>query len=170
MDRNVFVDWLENSFKPAVKKYQVENKTCGRALLLVNNCNSYILPSDKVNSDNDVDIVFLPERAMTVLQSKDQDITRKLKRCFRHRMLKRVLDFPRGVIQFYLDYDMKDCIDLLEEAWNDISSRDIYCSWWRFMEHHTVQEDMEPEVSQDVQTLAMSSIIVIAEIVGTIVR
>ncbi|XP_076167107.1 cytochrome P450 302a1, mitochondrial isoform X3 [Ptiloglossa arizonensis] len=119
MNPDVFADWLENHFKPAVRKQQVESGNRGKVLLLLDNCAAHKVPSEQ--QTDDVEIIFLPTSMTSALQPMNQGIISKVKRSFRHRMLRKVLDYPRGVVEFYADYDIKDCIDLVSDSWIDVS-------------------------------------------------
>lgn len=170
MDHNVFADWLENHFKPAVRTYQMENGSRGRTLLLMNNCNTRILTSNKLNHDDNFDIVYLPRNTSVAFESRDQGVITKLKRSFRRRMLEKVLDYPRGVIEFYMDYDIKDCVDLLKEAWDDVLPFDIRLSCKRFLGRNVIEKEGIKQEPEEDHVSGIPNVTRIAETVGTIIQ
>ncbi|XP_043258432.1 jerky protein homolog-like [Colletes gigas] len=129
LDQTVFTDWLEKHFKPAVRKYHLEAGIYGKVLLLVDKCRAHMLsPQLQLQNDN-VEVVYLPTDTSLYLHPMQQGIMKSVKVSFRRRILNRILDFPGGVAEFYTDYDVKDCIDLVSEAWTDVTQVDIYNSW-----------------------------------------
>lgn len=42
----------------------------------------------------------------------------KLKRCFQYWSLEKILHFLRKIMELYLNYDIKDCINLLNDTFN----------------------------------------------------
>ena len=70
---------------------------------------------------------------LSILQPVNQGIMRKVKRSFRHHVLRRILDFFLGVPAFYADYDIKDCADFVNAAWMDVTSVNICNSWKRLL-------------------------------------
>lgn len=146
MDRKVFVDWFENHFKPAVKRQQQLNKnSCGKILLLLDICKAHVLPQEKQKLDENIDLVFFPINVTSILQPMGQGIIEKMKRSFRHRMLRKVLEYPGGVKEFYKSYDIKDCINILDAAWMDVTQIDVCQSWNKVLAK-------EPTMEQDAQT------------------
>ncbi|CAD1474250.1 unnamed protein product [Heterotrigona itama] len=56
---------------------------------------------------------------------------------FRHRLLQRFSQYENGTSEFYADYDIKDCIDLVNEAWSTILSLNIFDSWGKILNRGT---------------------------------
>ncbi|XP_043252394.1 jerky protein homolog-like [Colletes gigas] len=134
MSQNVFADWLEKHFKPAVRNQQFETGTRGKVLLLIDKRKAHsVLPQQLQMEDNDIEVVYFPANASSSLQPMRQGIMKSVKISFRRRMLSRILNFPAGVLEFYADYDIKDCIDLVNEAWTDVTQVDIYNSWKKLL-------------------------------------
>lgn len=130
LDQLTFSDWYRNHFKPAVKKYQEDNGVSGKVILLVEKCRVYTLevPED-CKQDNDFDIVFLIPSIVSILAPMEQWVTGKTKTSYRSKMLHRVITYTGGVREFYFDYDLKDCMDLLFQAWCEISVSNVRNAW-----------------------------------------
>ncbi|XP_015431457.1 PREDICTED: jerky protein homolog-like [Dufourea novaeangliae] len=129
MDQTVFADWYQNYFKPDVMKYQLHNGTCGKVVLLLDNSREYnIQYLEELQGDERFQIVFLPPNTSHLLQPIDQ-VLEKTKKAYRHKMLNRAMSYPDGIQEFYSNYDLKDCIHLLYEAWLEMSVLDIQNSW-----------------------------------------
>ncbi|XP_033322035.1 jerky protein homolog-like [Megalopta genalis] len=129
MDQMVFADWYQNYFKPDVMKYQLHNGTCGKVILILDNSRGYNLQFLKeLQKDERFQIVFLPPNTSHLLQPIDQ-VLEKTKKSYRHKMLSIATSYPDGIQEFYSNYDLKDCIHLLHEAWLEMNILEIRNSW-----------------------------------------
>nr|XP_031840848.1 jerky protein homolog-like [Nomia melanderi]XP_031840849.1 jerky protein homolog-like [Nomia melanderi]XP_031840851.1 jerky protein homolog-like [Nomia melanderi] len=129
MDQSVFADWYQNYFKPDVMKYQLHNGTCGKVVLILDKSRGYNLEFlEELQKDERFQIIFLPPNTNHLLQPIDQ-VLEKTKKSYRHKMLNRAMSYPDGIQEFYSNYDLKDCIHLLYEAWLEMSTSDIQSSW-----------------------------------------
>nr|XP_033328275.1 jerky protein homolog-like [Megalopta genalis] len=123
MDRTVFLDWFENHFKTAVRQRQQENRTAGKVILLVNNCEAYRVSTEE---HDDFMIMYLPNNATSTLQQTPlQCIMERTKRVFRRKLVKRILKYDRAIKDFYVNYRIKHCIDILAESWSEITKEEI---------------------------------------------
>ncbi|CAK9820010.1 Tigger transposable element-derived protein 2 [Anthophora quadrimaculata] len=67
INRELFIDWYENHFKPSVRRYQLRKGICGKAVLLVDNCTGHQVPEDMQDKDN-FQIVYLPPNTTSLIQ------------------------------------------------------------------------------------------------------
>ncbi|XP_015429399.1 PREDICTED: jerky protein homolog-like [Dufourea novaeangliae] len=133
MNRILFLDWYENDFKPSVKKHQLENGTCGSVLLIVDDCKVHNLPTD-VFQDERFHVMFLPQNASSLVQPMNQGIIRNTKSSFRYRMLQLILSKPGGVYQFFVEYDLKESIELINQTWMSITPYSIKNAWCKLLQ------------------------------------
>ncbi|XP_033325562.1 jerky protein homolog-like isoform X2 [Megalopta genalis] len=117
MDKTLFLDWFENHFKPSVKQYQEEKRILQKAILLLDNCEAYKVSQQE---NEDIKIIYLPPNT-SILEPLDQEIVEKTKRLFRHKFLQRVLTYDGGINEFYANYTIKNCIDILSVSWSEIT-------------------------------------------------
>ncbi|XP_017791563.1 PREDICTED: tigger transposable element-derived protein 2-like [Habropoda laboriosa] len=141
MDRTLFLDWFENHFKPSVQEYQDQKQTFGKVFLLLDNCESHKV-SSAVQEDEHFKIIYLPPNA-TFIQPMDQGIIEETKKIFRHKMLQRVLTYDNGVIEFYKDYTLKNCIDILSKSWLEITQSNIRNAWNKIIGPVTPSNDVK---------------------------
>ena len=87
--------------------------------------------------DGHFKIMFLPPNTSFLIQSMDQSVITKFKKRFRHRLLQRFSQYENGPSKFYADYDIKDCIDLINETWYAILSLNIFDSWGKIHNRET---------------------------------
>ncbi|XP_043251946.1 jerky protein homolog-like [Colletes gigas] len=156
MTTDVFVNWLKNHFKPAVNKHQFENGNRDKVLLLMDNSTVHALPADLQMEDDSVEVIFIPEKMAAALQPMSQGIVSKVKRSFRHNMLRRIKDLPRGIVEFYADYDVKDCMDFVDEAWLDVEQDQIRRSWTNLMgdQRTEEEEEVQSQLALDVREIS----------------
>nr|XP_031825294.1 jerky protein homolog-like isoform X2 [Nomia melanderi] len=129
LDRNVFVDWYQNHFKPDVMKYQLQNGTCGKVILVLDDSRSYTSEIvEQFKGDERFEIVLLPPHISYLLQPIDTLIS-KAKECYHYKMSNRVASVSEDVKDFCANYDLKECIYLLYEAWSEISVADVRGAW-----------------------------------------
>ncbi|XP_033325557.2 jerky protein homolog-like isoform X1 [Megalopta genalis] len=126
MDRTIFLDWFEKHFKPSVKQYQEEKRIPQKAIVLLDNCEAYKVSQQE---DEDFKIMHLPSSTTSILQPLDQEIVEKTKRVFRRKFLKRVLTYDGRINEFYANYTIKNCVDILSESWSEISQKTIKNVW-----------------------------------------
>ena len=136
MNTAIFQSWYHNEFKPRVRRRQFEENSSGKVLLVIDNFIGHKLPEEEMD-DGDFKIIFLPPNTSPLIQPMDQGIISKLKKKFRRKLLQRVFEYENGVSEFYADYDIKDCIDLLNETWSVITSANIFNSWNQILDRET---------------------------------
>lgn len=170
VDRNVFADWLEKHFKPAVRSQQFETGTHGKVLLLIDKSRAHTLSPQLQTEDDNIELVYIPADTSSSLQPMEQGIKKNVKVSYRRRMLSRILDVPGGVAEFCADYDVKDCIDLVNEAWTDVTAVDIYNSWKKLLGFGAMTEEDVGEGQTREYPCDASDITAIKDIVRTIVK
>nr|XP_031834591.1 tigger transposable element-derived protein 2-like [Nomia melanderi] len=127
LDEKVFADWYENDFKISVSKHQSETGKYGPVLLVVDDSKARYLPAETARDDRFA-IVYLPLDTTSIRQPMNEGILKNVKNSFRCKMLRRMFSF-NGVEQFYDNYDLKDCMDILHDAWTTVTSASIRNSW-----------------------------------------
>lgn len=143
VNKEIFNEWYENHFKPSVRRYQMGHGTFGKVILLLDNSQSFELNPLEIQHDENFEIIFLPPNTTALLQPMDQGIAAKLKKAYFHKMLRTVLQYSEDIQEFYMKYNVKDCIRLLHEAWNDMSAISIQNAWKKIMKNNS------PEVIEE---------------------
>nr|XP_033330633.1 jerky protein homolog-like [Megalopta genalis] len=169
IDKVVYDDWLENHFKPAVRRRQLESGCHGKVLLLIDRNDAHILakPLNIKEEKDDIEVVLLPADTRSTLNPMGQGIMEKVKIFFRHLMLKKISEFPYGVAQFYSDYDLKDCIDMVTEAWKDLPRITIRDSWQKILGNRVKEEIVVKEETCGSKASIASIKNIVSAIVGT---
>ncbi|XP_043258793.1 tigger transposable element-derived protein 7-like [Colletes gigas] len=132
INKDLFNDWYINHFKPSVKQYQLQHQHVGKVLLLMDNYIGQVF-SKEAQEEPQFKLMFFPSNTTTIIQPMNQGVISKCKKLFRHKLLSLVLQHDSKVKQFYVDYDIKDCIDLIAEAWDAITPVTIQNSWRKIL-------------------------------------
>ncbi|XP_066587135.1 jerky protein homolog-like [Prorops nasuta] len=140
VDTRILINWIHNDFKPRAKQYQLEQGIFGKIILLLANFSVHNMPETIQMDDDNIEIIFLPPKITSLLQPMDQGIIEEFKRSYRLRMLRRILKFSGNVTQFYVDYDIKDCMNLVKESWDNITNENITNAWKKLLVHNLPQQ------------------------------
>ncbi|XP_015437433.1 PREDICTED: jerky protein homolog-like [Dufourea novaeangliae] len=142
INEQIFTDWYINHFKESVREYQLRDHRAKKVLLLVDNFKWHIIP-EELREDDHFKLIFLPPNTASIIQPMDQGVIVKCKQLFRHQLLRQVLQYPGGINEFYLDYDIKDSIDIIANSWSNVTPEDIRNSWRRLLRHQYSSEHPE---------------------------
>ncbi|CAK9813740.1 Tigger transposable element-derived protein 2 [Anthophora plagiata] len=140
IDRELFINWYQNYFKPSVRTYQLRKGLCGKVVLSLDNCTSHQVPEDIQDQDN-FQIMYLPPNTTSFIQPMDQGIIEKTKRLFKKQMLRTILTHEGGINEFYKHYTIKDCIDMVVQVWAEITPENITNGWNNLIETPSHGED-----------------------------
>ncbi|XP_029055241.2 tigger transposable element-derived protein 2-like [Osmia bicornis bicornis] len=140
MTQEIFNSWYEEHFKPSVEMYKTESGMLGKVVLLVDNCSSHKTMTPQAH-DN-FEIIYLPPNTTSLIQPMDQGVIAKFKTTYRHKMLRRVLQYEQGIQEFYCKFNIKDCINLVAESWTDITSANLHASWNKLFCRESEQIDI----------------------------
>ncbi|XP_020295807.1 jerky protein homolog-like [Pseudomyrmex gracilis] len=140
MNEEIFNNWYENHFQPTVRQRQLQDNNIGEVLLLVDNFKGHNVRDRK---SEHFEVMFLPPNTTSILQPMDQELIAKCKKSFRYNLLQKVLQCPKGIQEFYFKHDIKDCIDLIDNAWKSVSKTNIYNAWRKLLKRQTQTEEIE---------------------------
>nr|XP_012150437.1 PREDICTED: jerky protein homolog-like [Megachile rotundata]XP_012150438.1 PREDICTED: jerky protein homolog-like [Megachile rotundata]XP_012150439.1 PREDICTED: jerky protein homolog-like [Megachile rotundata]XP_012150440.1 PREDICTED: jerky protein homolog-like [Megachile rotundata] len=143
-DPSLFVDWFENYFKKAVRTFQLQKGLHGKIVLLIDNCSNYIFPPTYTHDDY-FQIIYLPPNTKALIQPMVQGIIEKTKRCFRHKLMQYVIRNENGIQDFDKKYTIKDCIKIINDAWNEITQNDIKNAWKKIIAPHQMEIEIAAE-------------------------
>ncbi|XP_012245755.1 jerky protein homolog-like [Bombus impatiens] len=162
VNEDIFREWYTNHFKQSVKERQLQEQRKGKVILLVDNFKAHKLEKKELD-DGHFMLIFLPPNTSSLIQPMDRGVITQCKKIFRLELLRRVLQYNDGLTQFYADYDIKDCIDYISEAWNNVTPQNIRSCWVKILnrqfefnniktENPTVTDEQNAEQSIDVMS------------------
>ncbi|XP_046142498.1 jerky protein homolog-like [Osmia bicornis bicornis] len=152
----LFYEWFEHHFKPAVRAHQLRTGLTGKVILLLDNCGGHKVPEELLDKDN-FKIMYLPPNTTSVIQPMDQGIIAKMKTVYRHKAIRKATTYQGGINQFQKQFTLKDCIQVLDESWMEVSPNNIINSWKKIIPN---QEDWyRRAMREDISTLTNDSYI-----------
>ncbi|XP_043522603.1 jerky protein homolog-like [Frieseomelitta varia] len=147
INEDIFREWYNNHFKQCVKERQLQEQREGKVILLVDNFKAHKLEKDELDDGHFV-LMFLPPNTSSMIQPMDRGVIAECKKLFRHKLFHQVLQvlqYDDGLTQFYADYDIKDCINFISEAWNDVTLQTIRNSWAKILNRQIELNDLKIE-------------------------
>ncbi|XP_043260684.1 jerky protein homolog-like [Colletes gigas] len=150
VDNEIFQSWYQDDFKRYVKERQIKENRSGKVLLLIDNFKSHILPKEET-VDEHFKVLFLPPNTSSLIQPMDRGVIAKCKERFRHKLLQRALQHTEGISEFYADYDLKDCINLIHETWIQVTADDIFNAWSKIL-NRSVRQSIKECPKEDEST------------------
>lgn len=131
----------------------VENNLPKKALLILDNASSHVLPS--TSTDGDFRVLFMPPNATSLAQPLDQSVLQSMKIRYRHKLMNELLSSSQGIVPALKEINLKKCIQFLVEAWNSVDSELIVKSWRPLMglataSGNAIDKDPDPELNMPV--------------------
>ncbi|GBO01501.1 hypothetical protein AVEN_65845-1 [Araneus ventricosus] len=122
MDSHLFSKWFFDIFVPSVKSWQ-EKANLNGALLLFDNCPAH--PGTDFLKSGNIQCLFLPPNATSLLQPMDRGVLESLKRRHRKKLNRKLLFEGESastvsILEFWKSVNIKDCIYMMSEAWESI--------------------------------------------------
>lgn len=146
----IFFRYVE-CFIPAVKKKQLETGRVEKVLLLLDNAPSH--PSaDELNTvDENVQVLYLPPNVTSLIQPMDQGVIEATKRIYKRSLARRLLlsDDEVPVVQFMKGISLKDCCEMIANAWEKVTVSGLQKAWNNLIKIDTPIEAVAPEISDE---------------------
>ncbi|XP_003748676.1 jerky protein homolog-like [Galendromus occidentalis] len=138
MSRDIFVDWYENTFIPAVEEHQKIIGKEGNVLLILDNAPSHPPLTTMETKNGKFTVTFLPPNVTAILQPMDQGVIVALKRLYRKQLMFRMLclienDAAAASGNLSKLIDLKDCCLMLSQAWASVRTSTLRNAWNKLM-------------------------------------
>ena len=132
----LFTDWFYNDFVPHVTKYLKSKDLPIKAVLYVDNCSAH---PDNLKK-GEIECKFLPPNTTSLIQPMDQGPLRQMKTSYRRKLMQELVsDENRTIIQAWKDYNIRNAVINLSEAWNkDVKAENIQKSWLKLYKDNEV--------------------------------
>ncbi|XP_050469785.1 tigger transposable element-derived protein 2-like [Bombus huntii] len=170
IDETIFTDWYANHFKPNVKQRQQQEHCIEKVLLFVENFKCDI-SLKKEHQDSHFKIIIFPSNTPSTIQIMDEGIIANFKKLFREKLhYRQIRQHDNEVKKFYTNYDIKECIDLISETWDEIIVTDIVHSWRRLLGKQNTQIIIKEEVEYLEETQDFEENVVSDKILESVVK
>ena len=141
MTSTSFKDWLVNFFIPYVQKYCRDQNIAYKILLVLDNCPAH---PDLSDIDPNIKFCFLPPNTTSLLQPMDMGVISVFKTNYKHLLLDAAISSSAGntatFLEFLKAFTIKNAIDLLGIAWDNVPTSCMINVWKRLMKD---QDDLE---------------------------
>ncbi|XP_025197548.1 jerky protein homolog-like [Melanaphis sacchari] len=154
MDQTIFTNWFHKVLVSQVKIHLAEKQLLQKPLLLMDNAPTH--PSGELkNDDSNITCLFFPENTTPLLQPMDQVIIENMKRRYRKSLIESVLSSEDaiGIKEFWKNYNIKDAIFNVANAWADLSVPNLMNGW------NKLWPEITPFESEEFDTVSVEGIV-----------
>lgn len=150
MNKELFKEWFEKQFVPAVTHFNKTNNLPNRALLLLDNAPSHPDVSELTNGE--IKAVFLPPNVTSLLQPMDQGVLQNMKLAYKKRFLRSLIEEDSGSLtmqQKIKNINLKDVVYWSAESWDYVSEQTLRRSWRKIWPNLSYEETVEENVTAE---------------------
>ena len=131
----IFREWFYDYFVPTVTKYLKGKKLPVKAHLYIDNCPAH---PDSLSKGGIV-CKFLPPNTTSLIQPMDQGILRQMKSGYKKKLMSQLVgDDDQNIVQAWKEYNIRDALINLVEAWDNIKPENHQKAWLKLMPHNEV--------------------------------
>ncbi|XP_066231909.1 zinc finger MYM-type protein 6 isoform X4 [Saccopteryx leptura] len=155
--RELFVQWVNLVFGPAVKKYLLENNLPLQALLVLDKAPAHPpnLTEDILDEFKFIKVLYLPPNTTPILQPMDQQVISNFKKLFTKQLFQRCFEVMEStnltLREFWKEhYNIVTCLGIIDMAWQGVTRKTLNSAWrklWPEVVSERDFEGFEPEVS-----------------------
>jgi len=129
MNREIFEDWFKKKWVPEVQSFLKNKGLPQKAVLLLDNAPSH--PHESILKTNDGLMVskFLPPNVTSLIQPMDQGVLSSMKRLYRQKLLKTLVEEDDNLINFWKKMTVLDAIHGIAQSWSKIKPVTLLRSW-----------------------------------------
>ncbi|UYV63939.1 hypothetical protein LAZ67_2006082 [Cordylochernes scorpioides] len=140
--RLLFVEWMNEAFGPAVKKYLSEKKLPLRALLVMDNVPAHppSLKDHLLDEFKFIEVRFFPPNTTPLLQPMDQQVISNFKKIYIKELFQRCFELTEEtnltLREFWQNhFNIVHCLKIIDKAWNGVSQRTLVSAWTKLRPH-----------------------------------
>ncbi|XP_007424618.1 tigger transposable element-derived protein 1-like [Python bivittatus] len=134
--RILFVEWINEVFGPAVKKYLLEKNLPLKALLVMDNAPAHPpgLEDDLLEEFKFIKVKFLPPNITPMLQLMDQQVISNFKKLYTKALFQRCFEVTEGrnftLREFWKNhFHIMNCLKIIDKAWDGVTKRTLNSAW-----------------------------------------
>ncbi|KAM6168259.1 tigger transposable element-derived protein 1-like [Erethizon dorsatum] len=148
--RIFFIEWINEVFGPAVKKYLLEKNLPLRALLVMDNA-----PAHPPGFENDlleelkfIKVKFLPPNTTPILQPMDQQVISNFKKLYTKALFQRCFEVTKGTNLTFQEFwkhhfHIVNCLKIIDKAWDGVTKRTLNSAWRKLWPDCVFGHDLE---------------------------
>ena len=168
MTKHLFMDWFKSYFCPAVESYLKRKNLDCKALLMIDNAPGHGSIEELENLHPTIKIKFLPANTTSILQPMDQGVISTFKKLYLKKSfakLRECLKCDMSVEQFWKNFTVKDAIDHIASAWNEVTDQNLKGVWNNLLTDRSISLKNHGDTC-DAETDLVAEIVEIGQILG----
>jgi len=134
--RILFVEWINEVFGPAVKKYLLEKNLPLTVLLVMDNAHAHPpgLEDDLLEEFEFIKVKFLPPNITPLLQPMDRQVISNFKKLYTKALFQRCFEVTEGtnltLREFWKNhFNIVNCLKIIDKAWDGETKRTLNSAW-----------------------------------------
>lgn len=148
--RILFVEWINEVFGPAVKKFLLDKNLPLIALLVMDNAPAHPpnLEDDLLEDLEFIKVKFLPPNTTPLLQPMDQQVISNFKKLYTKALFQRCFEVTEGtnltLREFWKNhFHIVDCLKIIDKAWDGVTKRTLNSAWRKLWSNCVLGHDFE---------------------------
>ena len=148
--RQVFTDWINLIFGPAVKKYLQEKKLPMKVLLILDNAPAHPpgLVDDILHEFKFVKVLYLPPNTTAIFQPMDQQVIANFKKLYTNHLFRRCFEITEStnltLREFWKEhYNIVIGLHIIDLAWQGVTRKTVNSAWRKLWPDVVAERDFE---------------------------
>ena len=125
----IYEEWFQECFVPEVRKRLADLGQEQKAILFLDNCSAHPPEDILVSDDGKIVSKFFPANVTALIQPMDQSVLEKVKRNYRKRILRKLLQKGDDLIKHLKQIDLLEVVNNIADAWDHVDSSTLRASW-----------------------------------------
>lgn len=143
------------NFIPSVLEYQKQKNISGKVLLLLDNAPSHPFVHILNNINENFEVLYLPPNVTAIIQPMDQGVISITKKLYKKYFVSKLLsEEPFNIDNFLKKFTIKDCIDLISKAWQNIQPSTLM-KVWRPMLKDLINRDESSQIENNKESVEL---------------
>ncbi|XP_029040190.1 jerky protein homolog-like isoform X1 [Osmia bicornis bicornis] len=156
MSAIIFERWFREDFVPQVVAFLKSRGLPEKAILLLDNDKSH--PSLNMLTVDGIRAIFFPSYVTPLIQPLDQGVINVIKRRYKAKFLKYLINAQADGMNYsraISSFNIKNAIDLIGDAWDEISEKTISNSWKKLLNMPVDEDNNNPDYVSSEQIYQM---------------
>ncbi|CAG6006743.1 unnamed protein product [Menidia menidia] len=148
--RLIFVEWVNQVFGPAVKKYLQENNLPLKCLLCLDKAPAHPpgLEDDIFDEFKFIKVLYLPPNTTPILQPMGQQVISNFKKLYTKYLFKQCFDVTQSANLTLLKYwrrhfNIVHCLKIIGQAWEGVTRLTLNSAWKKLWPDAVAPRDFE---------------------------
>nr|XP_033807654.1 tigger transposable element-derived protein 1-like [Geotrypetes seraphini] len=148
--RILFIEWINEVFGPAVKKYLLEKKLPLKVLLIMDNGPAHPpgLEDNLLEEFEFIKVKFLPPNTTPLLQPMDQQVISNFKKLYAKALFQQCFEVTDGtnltLREFWKNhFHIVHCLKIINKAWDGVTKKTLNSAWRKLWSDCVLDYDLE---------------------------